>query len=1115
MAERRIRIALLVGQADEAYQSAFISGFLTKAFGFDMDVCVFSMYRKYQDTTERERGEANIFSLIEPSGFDGLVILEDTIQTAGEGQRLEERFHETFAGKPVLVIEKDSPYFPCVFTDGYTPVVELVEHLIEVHGFKDIAFLTGKRWHKHSQQRLQAYRDAMAKHGLPVPEDRVIYGDFWYQSGELCAEQLLTSENGLPEAIVCANDPMAIGLCKGLTERGVRIPEDIAVESYDSSFEGQTAPKSITSSQIPAREMGEYAADFISDKLAGRETPPFNIKSKLLIGESCGCSELTIPQFTLKRDRWGTEISEEGYDSVNNSMVENLMAQTSLTEYLGTIYSYAYQIRGIKSLHLCLSYPWRNMEHDFKLHVKNDGYSDKMIYAVRYNWDRKDGHVGLEKTFARSELLPELSQPREAPAAFFFTPVFCEDQCFGYSVVSYGNEARSYDENYRRWIGLVSRAFENLRRYLVMQNVTEQLEKIRSNKFADLRVVFESLSEGEKHDYLIVEKILEQNLFKYLFQPIVSTKDGSIYSYEALMRSNTEKFLPPLLIIKYADMMGRLADVEKATFLNVMAIVSEHLEKLGRTKVFINSIPGVRVSERDFDALETYFEKLAANVVVEITEEAELNDRDLERLKGFFQRLGVETAIDDYGTGYSNVNNLLRYMPNYVKIDRALLSEIQDKPQKQHFVREVIDFCHDNGIMALAEGVETVDELRSVIYMGADLIQGYYTGAPHEGFVPSIDERVVKEIRQFRREKVEGTANQIYVAGKTNRVTLVSLAKMGCTEIVVGQGTMVYKDIAVIGTPGLRTDIHIRIEAGYVGRITLEDVFLSNIKSRPCIELDKDSDVTLVIVGENTLHNTGIYVPESSSLTVEGAGSIKLQLNSPDYYGIGAPADERHGDLLLEPTGTVEIFGRGVNGVCIGSGLGGRIRITGGLYSLEANGTAGVCIGALSGDADAELRTSNISLEFASSEGVGVGSVSGSARVLIANCAFKLYGDGGSCVGIGSVKGSSTSVSLIESSPIISMNAIRLTGIGALNGRTELEAAGSVIKIDNSGDEALAVGGYNDNQSIVFRSSDAKWNIHNIINTDSYAPEGGLRLIGSRGRFLLNDTEISRETVSE
>ena len=1114
MTEPRKRIALLMGQADESYQSAFTTGFLKKAFGYDMDVCIFSMYRKYQDTTEREHGDANIFNLIEPDFFDGMVILEDTIQTAGEAQRLEERFHETFH-KPVLVIEKDSPYFPSVFSDGYSAVVELVNHLIEVHGFKDIAFLTGKKWHKHSQERLQAYRDAMAQHGLPVSEDRVIYGDFWYQSGELCAEQLLDKENDLPQAVVCANDPMAIGLCKALTANGLRIPEDIAVLSYDSTFEGQTAPKSITSSQIPAEEVGDYAAQFIKNELEGKQTAPFNVKSKLLIGESCGCEHTTMPDFTLKRKKWGTEISEEGFDSVSNSMVENLMAQTSLQEYLGTIYSYAYQIRDIRSFHLCLSAPWKNMEHDPKLHLKNNGYPEKMIHAVKYNWNRKDGHVGLNESFERSELLPGICDERDTPAAYFFTPVFCEELCFGYAVISYGNETRSYDDNYRRWIGLVSRGFENLRRYLVMQNVSEQLDKIRNHKFTDLRAVYESLSDGEKHDYELVEKVLEDNLFSYQFQPIVNTVDGGIFSYEALMRSNTEKHLPPLLIIKYADMQNRLADVEKATFLNVLKIIKEHREELGDVKVFINSIPGVHVSERDFTTLEDYFAELHNNVVVELTEETELSDKDLERLKAFFEQYGLETALDDYGTGYSNVTNLLRYMPNYVKIDRALLSEIQDKPQKQHFVREVIEFCRENNIMALAEGVETTEELRTVIYLGADLIQGYYTGAPSTEFIGSIDERVRKEIAQYHREKVEGTANHNYVAGKTNRVTLSSLVRSGCTEIVVGQGTMVYKDITVIGTPGLRTDIHIRVEEGYEGRITLEDVYLSNIKNRPCIDIDTDANVTLVLVGENTLHNTGIYVPESSSLTVEGEGSIKIVLNSSDYFGIGAPADEHHGEICLEPLGSIEILGRGVNGVGIGSGLGGTIRINGGLYMLEMGGDTGVCIGAITGDADVELLKSDISLEFNVTDGIGVGSVSGNAAVLVENCTFKLYGDCSNGVGIGTISGERSVTGIMESSVTINLSAFHLTGIGALEGNTMLETDNSVVKTECSGDQALAAGGFNGDQSIVLRSSDCKWHTHNALDTDAYVSEGSLRVVKGKARFIHNDKELDRSWAFE
>ena len=112
---------------------------------------------------------------------------------------------------------------------------------------------------------------------------------------------------------------------------------------------------------------------------------------------------------------------------------------------------------------------------------------------------------------------------------------------------------------------------------------------------------------------------------------------------------------------------------------------------------------------------------------------------------------GVETAVDDYGTGYSNVTNLLRYMPDYVKIDKQLMSGIQDSPQKQHFVKDIIEFSHGNGIMALAEGIETEDELIMALTLGADLIQGYYIAKPDKDLVSSIDPVVLKKIRSISR----------------------------------------------------------------------------------------------------------------------------------------------------------------------------------------------------------------------------------------------------------------------------------------------------------------------------------------------------------------------------
>ena len=89
------RIALLLGQADENYQSEFVRGVMTRAFENGVSVLVFSMYIKYQNKKEREFGDTNIYNLINYDLFDGIIILSDTIQTPGVEKTLEERINES------------------------------------------------------------------------------------------------------------------------------------------------------------------------------------------------------------------------------------------------------------------------------------------------------------------------------------------------------------------------------------------------------------------------------------------------------------------------------------------------------------------------------------------------------------------------------------------------------------------------------------------------------------------------------------------------------------------------------------------------------------------------------------------------------------------------------------------------------------------------------------------------------------------------------------------------------------------------------------------------------------------------------------------------------------
>ena len=679
-------------------------------------------------------------------------------------------------------------------------------------------------------------------------------------------------------------------------------------------------------------------------------------------------------------------------------------------------------------------------------------------------------------------------------------------------VVSYGSNARSYDEIYRLWIAEVSRAFESLRRSCVLRSVTTLLDNMHVSKFDLRNIAYESLSdEEEKEEYKMTKRILDENLLTYHFQPIVRARDGSIYSFEALMRPTTDKWISPLSIIRYASMMGRLSDVERATFINILSRLDNDRESFGHSKVFINSIPGVKLSGVDYGKVKELLSKYSDVTVVELTEEAELSDADLNELKDYFNSIDVETAVDDYGTGYSNVSNLLRYMPNYVKIDRSLLSDIQNKPQKQHFVREIIEFCHDNNIIALAEGIETAEELRMVIHLGADLIQGYYTGKPSAEVVKGIDKMVLNQIRAYYQEKIDGIDKEIYVAGKTNRISLNTLQKNGVTDIIVGAEGMVYKDIAIIGTPGVKSGIHMRIEPDYIGRITLENAYLSNVKNRPCIEIAAGADVTLVLSGDNELYGSGIQVLKDSRLVIEGDGNLKIDLNSPEYYGIGNDLSSANGELVFEQDGIITINTTGKNGICIGSGLGGVITIDKGHYILRTNGEESIGIGAFNGDMEMNIDSCLIEIDLVATQCVGVGSYNGNAKVEFNRSALNCVGGGNKTVGIGTLNGKSCEIVIRDSGMGLDMRGVETTCIGALYGSSVIDAAFVGLRLENGGSKALALGGYSEDTHIKLISADVVSKVHNSLGVDTYASKDNFKLVDGRKTFKVNDIEVDRK----
>lgn len=246
--------------------------------------------------------------------------------------------------------------------------------------------------------------------------------------------------------------------------------------------------------------------------------------------------------------------------------------------------------------------------------------------------------------------------------------------------------------------------------------------------------------------------LLKDNLFKYNFQPIVDAKTGDIVAYEGLMRTSDKIGLGPAEVLAASNMFEKNADVEYASFLNILRRMESDTELFKGKRVFINTIPGSFLNDEQIDDFRRNFGEYLSQVVIEITEGETIQQDELERIRTLCDEDGsTPVAIDDYGTGHSNIVNLLEYRPQVVKIDRYLISKIDEDKNKQLFVKNLIEFAGANNIKVLAEGVETREELKTVIEFGVDLIQGYYTARPAYEVLQKLPDNIIEEIQEFQK----------------------------------------------------------------------------------------------------------------------------------------------------------------------------------------------------------------------------------------------------------------------------------------------------------------------------------------------------------------------------
>lgn len=177
-----------------------------------------------------------------------------------------------------------------VGVDNRGGITALVEHLVGVHDYRDIAFVGGPRLSPDSVERFAAFRDAVRGTGLPVPAKPHAEGGFTEAGGARAARELLADRRP-PQAIVCGNDEMAIGVLGCLADLRLRVPGDVAVTGFDDLAVAKHVRPHLTTVRQPMRDIGAEAVRAVLARIVDPAAPrqSITLPTTLLVRRSCGC----------------------------------------------------------------------------------------------------------------------------------------------------------------------------------------------------------------------------------------------------------------------------------------------------------------------------------------------------------------------------------------------------------------------------------------------------------------------------------------------------------------------------------------------------------------------------------------------------------------------------------------------------------------------------------------------------------------------------------------------------------------------------------------------------------------------------------------------------------
>lgn len=284
------KIALVMDGWKRFFTYAWPSGILQriKETGEDVNLYIFNSSGDWSMDEDYNVGEYNIYNLPDFTDFDGIILDINNIRYADVGMKVIEAVKQS--GKPAISIANIVDGFYYVGIDNYAAMQEMIAHLHRKHECKRFWFIMGPKDNYENNIRAQALKDYLLVNDIAYQDKDFYYESYEFNCGYHGFLHMLETHDEVPDAIICANDNIAVGVCEAATEKGYRIPVDFRVSGFDNFDKASYFTPQISTVEHIREEVGYCCADVLIRLWAGKHVPRFNhTQSECIYWESCGC----------------------------------------------------------------------------------------------------------------------------------------------------------------------------------------------------------------------------------------------------------------------------------------------------------------------------------------------------------------------------------------------------------------------------------------------------------------------------------------------------------------------------------------------------------------------------------------------------------------------------------------------------------------------------------------------------------------------------------------------------------------------------------------------------------------------------------------------------------